>query len=108
LLGTTPYPTQIAPVCLAAHPDDVPKCSTAPDDAGLQFAAADKAAALASHARYVDTTPWFCDAVCPPIVAGQVVYDESGEHITFTWAEYLADVLGQALGFRLPHSSART
>jgi peptidoglycan/LPS O-acetylase OafA/YrhL len=106
LLGTTPYPPQVAPVCLAAHPDDVVQCVTTTESAGLQFTNADKDAAAANHVRYIDTTPWFCAAVCPPIVAGHIVYDDGGDHTTVAYAEYLENVLAQALRFPTPRPSS--
>ena len=103
LLGTTPYPPQIASVCLAAHPDEVSRCDTTIEEAGLNFINADEAAAARSQIRYIDSLPWFCATVCPPIVAGHVIYDTGGDHITVDWAEYLEDVLAEALGFPIPH-----
>lgn len=98
LLGTTPILAQVAPVCLSAHQDDVQACSTSVQSALPSLSTVDRSAAAADQVQYIDTTPWFCSDTCTAIVGGNPVYDISGQHISGFWADYLQNVLAQALG----------
>jgi len=102
LLGSTPILPHVAPVCLAAHPSDVQRCSSPASAAVPALTDVDRAAARADHVAYVDTVPWFCSDVCTAIIGSSDVYDVSGEHISGTRAMALRDVVGQALGLDAP------
>jgi hypothetical protein len=97
VLGDIPFMTMPAPQCLSAHPDDVQTCSSPATVSVSSYTDVERTAALESGASYIDTTPWFCSAVCTPIVGKYVVYwDDS--HISATYALYLRVVLAQAVG----------
>jgi peptidoglycan/LPS O-acetylase OafA/YrhL len=97
-LGSIPLRPTDPPTCLAQHPTDVQACSTPVTGArGDRFAAAETAAAQASSVRYQDVIPWFCSSVCTDIVRNYVVYTDLF-HVSSTYAEYLNQVLGHALG----------
>jgi len=100
ILGDIPYLTQSAPECLARHASDVQACSAKRSQAVIPaHVAAEKAAAKAVHARYVDVTPWFCSATCTAVIADTVVYSDQ-YHITGAYGIYLTGALQAALGIR--------
>jgi SGNH domain (fused to AT3 domains) len=101
VLGDIPYiwpgSYGAGPDCLATHADDVQACSAPVDEAVLgDFQAAEKAAAAAGGATYVDATRWFCTSRCWSVVNGMQVYGD-WQHITATYAKYLSGSLEEAL-----------
>jgi len=98
VLGNIPLQPVDPPTCLAQHLDDVQTCSVPVKGATVTpWSVAEKQAAAASGARYVDVTPWFCSSVCTAIVSHYVVYEDTF-HMTADYAIYLERVLGQSLG----------
>ena len=97
VLGTTPQLTQAGPVCLAAHPRDVPACSSSAQAAVPALNKVDQDTALAHHVAFIDTIPWLCSRTCTAIIGRYEVYDTSGVHISGVWAQYLRKVLAQSL-----------
>jgi hypothetical protein len=80
------------PNCLAAYPTRVQSCSVAdPNPKYNNHQAAEKAAAIATKAGYIATKPWLCPTVCSPII-GNMIVDFDADHVTATYAEYLANV----------------
>src|SRR5664280_71531 len=104
LLGTTPVLAQAGPVCLAAHPDDVQRCSSPAASAVSPLNEVDQVTALGNHVGYIDTIPWFCSVTCTAIIGKYEVYDVTGAHVSGAWAMYLRNVLSHALGLPLPES----
>lgn len=104
-LGTTPKLAQPGPVCLAAHPRDVQACSSPAQSSVPPLNQVDRDTALADHVEFIDTIPWFCSRTCTPIIGNYEVYDILGAHVSGAWAQYLQDVIAQALSLALPHAS---
>jgi hypothetical protein len=98
VLGDMPVLEQPAAECLAAHQQDVQGCGT-PRDVALAdvYHAAEKAAANATGATYIDPTDWFCAETCPPIVGSMLVY-RNRFHVTATYATFLAGAVRMAIG----------
>lgn len=73
-------------------------CATTPSDAWKRKAEADRDAAAATGATFVDASDWFCtDAgVCPPFVGRVLVRWDDG-HMTTTYAKYIAPLLRREL-----------
>jgi hypothetical protein len=99
LLGDIPYLSNPGPICLAAHEGSVQTCSTptgvAVDKKRQQ---AERSAATAAGASFIDVIPWFCTTkACPAVVNNLDVYSD-GEHITATYGMWLESVLAQSLG----------
>jgi hypothetical protein len=98
LLGDMPYLEQSAPECLAAHTDDVKSCATKAETAvNTKHGAAEKKTAEDDGAKYVDTTKWFCDDSCGPIIGTMVVY-QNQYHITGVYSRYLSGVVASSVG----------
>jgi hypothetical protein len=98
VLGDMPYLEQSAPECLAAHTDDVKACARpAAQAVNWDHDAAEKKAAEAAGAKYVNTVDWFCSDVCSPIVNNMVVY-QNQYHITAAYSRYLSGVLATSVG----------
>ncbi|HUA94299.1 MAG TPA: acyltransferase family protein, partial [Acidimicrobiales bacterium] len=91
-------PLSGGPACLAAHQDDVPAC----DGTVLQsYNTAERRAAAAAGARYIDVTPWFCAQRCSPIVGTFDVYFNT-LHVAAGYTMFLEGVLASAVA--LPSS----
>jgi hypothetical protein len=98
LISSTPRSRVVPPACLAAHMTNVLACATprkqAIDDARI---AADRAAATASGAAFLDPSPWVCPSdPCMPIMGHLLVYREQ-DHLTATFVDSLEPRLAAAL-----------
>jgi hypothetical protein len=82
--------------CLAAHTRDVQACSADRAHAVSPFFDAEKAAAAAAGAVYVDTVPWVCADKCEPVISDMVVY-YNPYHFTKKYADYLSGAVAEAL-----------
>lgn len=85
------------PACVAANPHAVQRCEVRnPNPRAPSHVAAERAAATATGAAYLDPQPWLCSAVCTPIVGNLFVYADS-YHVDATYAEFLSGVWRQLL-----------
>jgi peptidoglycan/LPS O-acetylase OafA/YrhL len=105
VLGPTPDPGSVVPVCLSGHLDDAvacaPRTSTAVNEPGI---AAESAATKAGGGHYADLTELFCTtARCPVIVGNTLVYQDKG-HLTIEYARLLAPAIGALADRALEHS----
>ncbi|MEU7141333.1 acyltransferase family protein [Nocardia sp. NPDC046473] len=94
VLGPIPDPHTTAPTCLSDHLDDALACSPtrqiAVNDDGI---AAERAAATAGGAQYVDLTDLFCTtARCPLIARNNLIYRDDN-HLTVTYAKTLTPIV---------------
>jgi hypothetical protein len=96
ILGAIPGWDNNDAQCLAAHANDVQACSSAPADAVTPFFDAERAAASATGAHYVDTVPWVCAEKCEPVISDIVVY-YNPYHFTKKYADYLSGAMADAL-----------
>ncbi|SPM28055.1 acyltransferase, partial [Mycobacterium terramassiliense] len=104
VLGPTPNPLSVVPICLSDHLDDATACapprSTAVNQAGI---AAETAATKAGDGQYADLTELFCTADrCPVIVGNTLVYLDSN-HVTLEYSRQLAPVIGALADRALAH-----
>jgi peptidoglycan/LPS O-acetylase OafA/YrhL len=97
-LGNIPMLPQPGPACLARNPSDVQSCSAPIGPTLVHLNVAEKAGTAAAHARYVETTPWFCSATCTAVIKNYVVYLDQ-LHVTGTYAKYLTNAMAEALGY---------
>jgi hypothetical protein len=88
-------PTGRGPDCLLKLA--VQACATRFKGLESQYVSAERNAARATGARYVDVIPWFCAARCSPVIGHFNVYFDAN-HITRGYSEYLEGVLTPALG----------
>jgi peptidoglycan/LPS O-acetylase OafA/YrhL len=98
VLGNIPITPHINPNCLAVHEHDVQACSGVPNFFYRGMNNAEKFAADATGAGYINVTPWFCSTTCTDIIDNIIVYKD-GDHITATYSRYLESELSLALGF---------
>jgi peptidoglycan/LPS O-acetylase OafA/YrhL len=96
VIGNTAAFAITGPECLARHPTSVQACSAPPNPAYLMFNAAEKSAAAAKGATYVDVMPWFCSRRCSPVIGNDEVYWEN--HVTEGYSLFLQGVLAKSLG----------
>ncbi|WP_433665292.1 acyltransferase family protein [Nocardia sp. CA-128927] len=94
VLGPIPDPHSTAPTCLSDHLDDALACAptrqVAVNDVGI---AAERAAATAGGAQYVDLTELFCTtARCPLINRNNLIYRDDN-HLTVTYAKALTPIV---------------
>ncbi|MBF6556116.1 MAG: acyltransferase [Acidimicrobiales bacterium] len=75
VLGNIPLSPKDGPNCLAQHERNVQVCAGQSIDFYSPWRRAEKAAAAASSATYVNTLPWFCsDGICPAVIGRYDVY----------------------------------
>jgi peptidoglycan/LPS O-acetylase OafA/YrhL len=97
ILGNQPILAQSGPQCLSQHANDVQACSSRPAGNYVPlYNAAEKTAAVALGARYVNVTPWLCSSTCTAVIGKYEVYYDDW-HITETYSVYLERVLADAL-----------
>jgi hypothetical protein len=94
VIADTPRFDMAPPICVSAHVRDVTSCAGDPAAAlDAELRATERAAAETADAGFVDATPYLCSAdACPPIVGHLLVYRDVN-HLTATYARYLAPVL---------------
>jgi hypothetical protein len=93
----------ILPNCLAANPDHVQLCSVTDPNPKIPGHFADElAAAKAMKVPYLNPQPWLCTSVCSPVIGNLVSY-YNNEHVSATYAAYLAGVWATALRPLLAH-----
>jgi hypothetical protein len=103
LIGDTPKSSVDPPVCLSKHPDDSLACATPMADAIAPVRlAAERAAAAAAGAVYVDPTPWVCPSDPCPVVIGRYLVYRDHQHLTATFAAALAGALVAVLPLPRP------
>ena len=99
LIGDTPQMAGDPAVCLSANLDNALACARPRAEAvDWQRLAADRQAAEAAGATFIDPTPWVCPTEpCPVVIGDYLVYLDGG-HINATFSTALAPYLGAALG----------
>jgi hypothetical protein len=104
VLGPTPDPGSVVPICLSGHLDDAVACSPARSTALNQSGiAAEAAATKAGGGRYADLTELFCTTDrCPVVVGNTLVYLDSG-HLTIEYSRLLAPAIGALADRALAH-----
>jgi len=95
-LGNIPILPNDPPVCLSQHTADVAACSAPYRHTGTGFNSIERHVVTASHAEFIDPTPWFCSNVCTAIVQHVGVYRDQ-LHMTGTYAKHLSVALGDRL-----------
>jgi peptidoglycan/LPS O-acetylase OafA/YrhL len=98
VIGPVPKPPFDVPGCLSAHLTSARAC-TVPAGVGLDASgiAAERSVVTASGGTYLDARPWFCTwTACATMVDNLVVYRDDN-HITQTYASFLAPAMGPAL-----------
>ena len=95
MLGDLPtWPNNDAS-CLAAHANDVQKCSAAVGDAS-SLREVEESITKSLQSLYVPTQPWICSDRCEPFIDDKIVF-QSGDRLTQTYAVYLTGALDEAL-----------
>jgi peptidoglycan/LPS O-acetylase OafA/YrhL len=107
VMGSVPSPPDEIPVCLSANLNRMAACDFPPaghrisggglDGVDLAGASAEAAAVRQAGGSYVDVVPWFCtSSTCPVVVDNLLVYRDNS-HITVTYADYLAPLVGDEM-----------
>ena len=91
LIGDTPRSRVDPPVCLSKHLDDVLACTT-PSASAMSSArtAADRAAAAAAGADFIDPSPWVCPTEPCPVVIGSYLVFRDNHHLTTAFSTALS------------------
>ncbi len=110
VIGPVPKPPFDVPGCLSVHLTSATAC-TVPLSRGINVPGklAEEHAVAAAGGSYLDPDPWFCTATtCAVMVDNLLVYRDDN-HLTATYASYLApavtDELGVVLGAPPPTTS---
>ncbi len=96
VLADNSHPGTEVYTCIADNPDDFSACNFA-DGEGTGTAALRTAADELSGVEFVDLSPWICPEDTCSAVIGRVLVYRQGSHITATYAETLAPVMGGML-----------
>ena len=96
ILGNIPQTPQGGPQCLALHPNDVQQCSGPNSPYTERRNRAERAAAAATGARYVDTVPWFCSHTCTDVIGHYQPYWDD-YHVNATYSLVLGQVLADSI-----------
>jgi peptidoglycan/LPS O-acetylase OafA/YrhL len=112
VLGPTPKPPSDVPTCLSEHLTAMDECVTPVATAvSASGAAAERAAARAAGAHYVDVPRLACTTTsCPPTVGDLLIYRDDN-HLTTTYTTWLAPVLAAEIDAALstgPRAGAST
>lgn len=95
-LADTPQPGEQVPECVAAHRDDPSACDF-PAAPGLGTPALQEVVDRLAGATLVDLGDELCpDGTCRVVDDGILTY-RKGSHVTATWVEHVAPVLGERL-----------
>lgn len=100
-IADTPWFDEKVPDCLAMHLSDATECVQSPSKALVkpERRATTNRALQAEGVTVIDPMPWFCtDDGCPVIVENLLMFRDR-HHISSTYAETLAPLLGEELGF---------
>jgi len=100
LLGGFPSPasTGATPtICLSKSPASIQSCSFPQSPQETQRNNALALAAEGAGGAVIDVSQWLCASVCPPVIAGNVVYTPDGYHLNHYYVQYLTGVLWAAL-----------
>jgi peptidoglycan/LPS O-acetylase OafA/YrhL len=97
-IGDTPQSPFDPPVCLSSHVSDALACATPFSRAvSSRRLEAERRAAGASGAAFIDPTSWVCPTEpCPAILGSALIYRDGG-HMTQTFSRALAPYLAAAL-----------
>ena len=95
IIGALPFWPDSDSRCLAAHVDNVQRCSAPLADAE-QRTAEEAAAAKIVGSLFIPTSPWICAEQCEPVIDEQIVFQDPS-HLTQTYATYLTGALDEAL-----------
>ena len=111
LFADTPYPGRDVPTCLSSHINEVQTCTLAVSESFREDIVEVRTdLSVENNVALLQTRDWFCTrTVCPTIVGNILVYRDDN-HITTTYAEFLAPLLASTLSptidwFSTPPSS---
>ena len=83
--------------CLSAHVEDALTCASPVSEAvNPDVVEAERGAAQATGATYLDLQDYFCTDVCP-LIMGDVQTYLDGNHVTMTFSRYFAPVFEEAI-----------
>jgi peptidoglycan/LPS O-acetylase OafA/YrhL len=95
VMGPVPHPKGNVPECLSEHLSDAVAC-TQPLTAGVSpdGILAERSGVQAAGGAYVDVVPWVCSADACAVIIGDVLVYRDDNHVTTTYATWLAPVIG--------------
>jgi SGNH domain (fused to AT3 domains) len=97
VIGDVVYLQRPMPECLAAYPTDVQACATAnPNLAAHSHEAAEREAARAAGASFINVLPWVCTARCSPVIGPFLVYLNQA-HLDVAYVTFLSKVMTSAI-----------
>lgn len=109
LFADTPYPGRDVPTCLSSNINSVQSCTLAVSKSFREDIAEVRTdLSVENNVALLQTQDWFCTrAVCPTIVGNILVYRDDN-HVTTTYAEFLAPLMGSTLSPIIDWFSAPT
>lgn len=94
VVADTPRFPTAPPICLSSHVQDTRPCAGDPASArDPTLTMAERTVTVSAGAAYVDLTPALCDTRTCPIIVGNLLVYRDVNHLTATFAAYLAPEL---------------
>jgi peptidoglycan/LPS O-acetylase OafA/YrhL len=98
ILGDNPGASAVPSTCLSQHLRDATFCiNRRAKGVKAGRVAAEKAAAAAHGARYIETSDWLCTADACPVMIGDILLFRDANHLSTTASLLLAPLLDAAL-----------
>jgi len=106
VIGPIPKPPFNSPGCLSVHLTSATAC-TVPLSQGLDVPGklAEERVVAAAGGSYLDPDPWFCSATTCAVMVGNLLVYRDDNHVTATYAAYLAPAVVDELGLVLNDAS---
>jgi peptidoglycan/LPS O-acetylase OafA/YrhL len=104
VMGDVPYPAEVVPDCLSAHPTDLSVCQIRKRLPRFNAAGVveEQRVVERAGAGYIDTEPWFCGPTrCAVVIGDKIVYHDDN-HISASFAAWLTPVISADLRLVTP------
>lgn len=117
IMGPIESPGNVVPDCLSGNLSDVPACNIPPIDrhegpglVGYDRAGviAERGAVVRAGGHFVDVKPWFCTPKMCPVIVGNLLVFRDNDHITATYASFLAPVVADEVDLYFHPKSLRS
>jgi peptidoglycan/LPS O-acetylase OafA/YrhL len=98
LITDTPYPGKDIPICLSDNISRVANCVFSRSE-GIRATRHDTnvAAAVDNGAQFLDVSNWVCGPETCPVIVGNILVYRDSNHITTTYAQWLAPLVDAAI-----------
>jgi peptidoglycan/LPS O-acetylase OafA/YrhL len=98
VITDTPYPGRDVPICLSDNISRVQNCTYKRSDGFRESRhATNVAVAVDNGAQYLDVSNWICGPEVCPVIVGNILLYRDSNHVTTTYARWLAPLVEAAI-----------